>query len=152
MTVHKEKFAWRHCCLMWDMQQVVEVLALAGVWHGMQPYSIERGHGGWAYSSPPPIPKMGLFLCSWVLDSHYAGRRVTGCRRWRGRSSPRAINTGVECECISTILWRFPLFTTVGGHSCSWVCQEVDMWASWLGGGQQTLVMESSTKFQLTWP
>lgn len=47
---------------------------------------------------------MGLFLCSWVLDSHYAGRRVTVGRHWQGRSSPIAKNTGVECECIiSTI-------------------------------------------------
>lgn len=123
----------------------------AGGWHGMQPYSIERGRGGWAYSSPPPI-QMGLFLCSWVLDSHYAGRRVIGCRHRQCRSSPTAKNTGVECECISTIFWHLAPLTTAGAHSCSWVCQGADMWASWLGGGQQALVRELSTKFQLTWP
>lgn len=42
---------------------------------------------------------------------------------------------------------RLPLFTTVGAHSCSWVCQEADMWASWLGGGQRALLMDLSTKF-----
>lgn len=59
-----------------------------------------KGSGGWAYSSPLSIFK---WACSLVLDSHYAGRRVIGCRRCQSRSSPRAKNTGVECECISNI-------------------------------------------------
>lgn len=134
---------------MWDMRQV---LAL-GCGMGCSLISL-RGVGGCHGDGPillPPSPVwMGLFLCSCVLDSHYAGRRVTGCRHWQNRSSPRAKNTGVECECISTAFWRFPLFTTVG--SCSWVCQGADTLASLLGAGQQALVMDLSTKYQQTWP
>lgn len=52
----------------------------------------------------PSYPKWASFyVVGFFLDSHYAGRRVTGCRRWQRRSSPIAKNTGVECECISTI-------------------------------------------------
>lgn len=35
----------------------------AGVWRGMQPYSIKRGHGDGPILHPLPI-QMGLFLCS----------------------------------------------------------------------------------------
>lgn len=141
---------------------------------------LRRGDGDGPILCPLSL-WMGLFLCSWVLDSHYAGRRVTGGRRWQGRSSPIAKNTGVECECISAVsrpaertarrnrtfrsacdfnelserllndvhasYSRFPLFTTVEERSCSWVCREAGKWPSWLGGGQQELVMELSTRF-----
>lgn len=84
------------------MQQVVEVLAL-GCDMECSLIPLRGGHGDGPILHPL-LSKMGLFLCSWVfLDSHYAGRRVTGCRRWQRRSSPIAKNTGVECECISTI-------------------------------------------------
>lgn len=98
----QKKFAWRLCWLMWDMQQIGTVLALGVTWNAALFHW--GGAWGWAYSSPPPI-QMSLFLWSWVLDSHYAGRRVTGCRHWQRRPSPIAKNTGVECECISAIFW-----------------------------------------------
>lgn len=85
-----------------------------GDWCRMQPYSIKRGWWGLAYSSPPLSLWIGLFLCSWVLDSHYAGRRVTG-GSWQSSSSPIAKNIGVESECICTVPWpaeRVTLFRT----------------------------------------
>lgn len=89
---------------MWDMQQAVEVLALGVI--GVECSLIPLRGVMWMglYFAPLSL-WMGLILCSWVLDSHYAGRRVTGGRRWQGRSSPIAKNTGVECECISTVPW-----------------------------------------------
>lgn len=39
-----------------------------------------------------------------------------------------------------------PFFTTAGARSCSWACQGSDTLASWLGGGQRVLAMESSTR------
>lgn len=58
----RKKFAWRCCRLMWDMQRVCKGAGV-GVWRGMQPYSVKRGHGDGPI--PPPLPiQMGLFLCS----------------------------------------------------------------------------------------
>lgn len=52
------------------------------------------GGGGWAIPYPL-LSKWASFYVVRVLDSHYAGSRVTGCGRWQRRSSPIAQNTGV---------------------------------------------------------
>ncbi|KAF6715618.1 hypothetical protein FQA47_007455 [Oryzias melastigma] len=46
---------------------------------GMQPYAVKEV-GVDLFFVHLPI-QIDLFLHSWVLNSHYAGRRVTGCRR-----------------------------------------------------------------------
>ena len=61
--------------------------------------------------------------------------------------SSQAALTRIAAGSAEASYSRCPLFTTAGARSCSWRCQEADMWASWLGGGQQVLVMELSTKF-----
>lgn len=91
------------------MQQVEEVLALG---FDMECSLIPlRGVMGMGLFCTPDYPNgpLSMYL---GLDSHYAGRRVTGCRHWQSRSKPIAKNTGVECECISTVL------TLLSLHHC----------------------------------
>lgn len=118
MTVRK-RFAWRFFYvfvfffpfLQFDARYEAR-LQRCWCWQGLEGKGGEcslvdiRGRKGGVYmgpypSKPPPCCNGALIYVSWVLDSHYAGRRLSGCRRCEGRPLPRAKNTGVECECIS---------------------------------------------------
>lgn len=118
---------------------------------GMQPCGNKRAFSwrvGLLFRAPSAFER-ALIYVSWVLDSHYAGRRLTGCHRCYGRASPRAKNTGVECECISSgfpdasvssPLWghitvaggaRGPIRRSrklVGGNRCWWWARQQSSW------------------------